>query len=259
PAAAVVMQRTDRFEAFPCADQGVVAEQVDKLKRVADLVIYCAAPLHEEERGEVAAAMLVTHGVELDRFRPAETPRAVPDDVKAIPGPRVGYVGSIDHHKFNVPLFLSVAEAMQDVSFVLVGGSSLGDDWCTLRNVHQLGRKPYEMSPSYLAAMDALILPASTNDWIAACNPIKLKEYLASGKPIVAADIPALDGWRDVISVADDANAFAHALNNAIAVPTRDRSERLASETWDAKAALILDAVKACARAKSAGCAREAA
>ncbi len=252
PSDCVVLQRTDRFEAFPGCDQAVVAAQVETLKAVADLTIYCAEPLFEEERETVNAALLVTHGVELDRYRDAANAGRIPADVARIQGPRVGYVGSIDHHKFNVPLFLSVASAMPDVSFVLVGGSSLGDDWCDLPNVHELGRKPYDQAADYLAAMDALILPSNTNDWVVACNPIKLKEYLASGRPIVATDLPALDGWRDVVRVETEPAPFVDALRAALDDPGRDLSERLAEHTWDAKAELILKELKSIASAKAA-------
>ncbi|MEL7302624.1 MAG: glycosyltransferase [Pseudomonadota bacterium] len=250
PAECIVLQRTDRFEAFPDCDQAAVKAQVDTLKAAADLTIYCAEPLYDEERETVAAALLVTHGVELDRYRAAAATRRIPVDMAAIRGPRVGYVGSIDDHKFDVGLFLGVAAAMRDVSFVLVGGSSLGDDWCELPNVHQLGRVPYDQAARYMAAMDALILPANTNDWVAACNPIKLKEYLASGRPIVAADLPALDGWRDVVAVEKEVDGFAAALRRALTQPGHDLSDRLAPHTWDAKAALILAELKVVAAAK---------
>ena len=90
----------------------------------------------------------------------------------------------------------------------MIGGCSLPDGWCALPNVHFLGRKPYDEVARYMAAMDVLIMPWNHSEWIKACNPIKLKEYLAVGRPVVTTDFPALDGWRDLVRVADGARSL---------------------------------------------------
>ncbi|HPG88920.1 MAG TPA: glycosyltransferase, partial [Hyphomicrobium sp.] len=127
--------------------------------------------------------------------------------------------------------------------FVLVGGCSLPDGWCTLPNVKLLGRKPYEIVASYMAAMDVLIMPWNDSAWIKACNPIKLKEYLAVGRPIVSKDFPALDKYRDLVRTAENARDFSAAIQAALderydPAPAR---KRLASEGWDAKAAYLAE------------------
>lgn len=125
--------------------------------------------------------------------------------------------------------------------FVLVGGSSLPEGWCDLPNVHMLGRKPYEAVAAYQAAIDVLIMPWNDSEWIKACNPIKLKEYLAVGRPIATTDFIALDRWRDLVSVADGADRFAAAIEAATGktVELDERLRRLDGESWDAKADLL--------------------
>lgn len=252
----VVMQRTDRFESFPEADPTVVARQIAHLKQRADLVVYAAAPLMQEEAGSVKRQVLITHGVEVDRFAAAgDGGGGVPSDVARIPGPRVGFIGGIDAHTFDPELFCEVARRLPDVNFVMVGGCSLEEGWCPLANVHFVGRKPYDEVADYMAAADCLIMPWNTSDWIKACNPIKLKEYLAVGRPVVTTDFDALNGWRDLVAVAKGAEAFAAAIRHAIESPADARAarERVAHETWDDKADLLAQALSELSEAELGG------
>lgn len=245
-AAAIVMQRTDRFEAFPEGDPELLARQIREIKASADLVVYAAEHLADEERGEVKRSLVVSHGVELEAFVAAgETREAEPWDVAGLPRPRVGFIGGLDAHTFDPELFAGTVRRMPDVTFVMVGGSSLPEGWCTYPNVRFLGRKPYDEVARYMAAMDALIMPWNRSEWIQACNPIKLKEYLAVGRPVITTDFAALGPWRDLVRVAGDADAFATAIRAALeapfdAVPARTR---LRGEGWDTKADAIMEAI----------------
>jgi glycosyltransferase involved in cell wall biosynthesis len=238
---ATVLQRTDRFEAFPEGDPARLGAQIRALKAQADLVVYAAPHLMAEEAGEVRRQLLVTHGVDLAAFRAAGAGGEEPADVRGVGRPRVGFIGGIDAHTFDPPLFLEVARRLPDLGFFLVGGSSLPEGWCTLPNVAHLGRKPYEEVARYMAAADVLIMPWNASEWIKACNPIKLKEYLATGRPVVTRDFAALAGWRDLVHVANDAESFAAAIRLALVArfPKAETDRRLEAETWEHKADLI--------------------
>lgn len=247
PHVAMVMQRTDRFEAFPEADPDVVCAQVRRMKKHADLAVYCNPALMAEEQTQVRRQLLITHGVDLDTFINAGNSRSPgPADVAILRRPRVGFIGGIDAHTFDPPLFTEVAEMMPNVDFALVGGCSLPEGWCPLDNVKLLGRKPYEKVAQYMAAMDVLIMPWNDSEWIQACNPIKLKEYLAVGRPVVTTDFPALGKYRDLVGVAHGAYDFASAISDAIEEPydAAHARARIASEGWDAKAAYLEDALE---------------
>lgn len=247
PHAAVVLQRTDRFEAFPEADGKIVGAQIAALKRAADLTVYCNAALMSEEKKEVSRQVLITHGVDLDKFVPAGMTRAPgPADVAILKRPRVGFIGGIDAHTFDPKLFLTVAGLLPDAQFVLVGGCSLPEGWCALPNVTLVGRKPYDSVASYMAAMDVLIMPWNTSEWIKACNPIKLKEYLAVGRPVVTRDFPALGKFRELVRVADTPQDFAGAIRSALEEPydANAASASVAREGWDAKADYLGDCLE---------------
>ncbi len=246
PHAALVLQRTDRFESFPEADPAVVGAQIKALKETADLAVYCNANLMAEEASEVRRQLLITHGVDLEMFIAAGKAKASgPGDVAVLKRPRVGFVGGIDAHTFGPQLFLGTASRMPDVEFALIGGCSLPEGWCTLPNVKLLGRKPYETVASYMAAMDVLIMPWNDSDWIQACNPIKLKEYLAVGRPVVTTDFPALGKYRDMVRVAKGSRAFAEAIRSALSEPyDAERARKMvATEGWDAKASYLGEAL----------------
>ena len=108
-----------------------------------------------------------------------------------------------------------------------------------------LGRKPYEDVAHYMAAMDVLIMPWNNSEWIQACNPIKLKEYLATGRPVVTTDFPALGRYRDLVHVANDASTFATAIRWALDEPydAEKARARVATEGWDAKADFLGEAL----------------
>ncbi|MFM1817001.1 MAG: hypothetical protein RLZ98_3696 [Pseudomonadota bacterium] len=238
----MVLQRTDRFEAYPEGDHELLSRQIAHLKARADLVVYSSDLLLDEEVGQVGRSMLVTHGVDLETFaRAGDQEETVPFDVEPIRGPRVGFIGGMDAHTFDPTLFHEVAERLHNVSFVMVGGSSLPEDWCTLRNVHFLGQKPYDEVAAYMAAMDVLIMPWNRSPWIEACNPIKLKEYLAVGRPVVSTDFKALDPWRSFIRVAGNADCFSAAIAEALDSPldTAEVRRLLVTESWEHKAAEI--------------------
>src|SRR5690606_25451344 len=113
-----------------------------------------------------------------------------------------------DEATFDPPLFGAVAKALPDVHFVLVGDCTIDADWQRLPNVSLLGRRPYEEVPAYMAACDVLIMPWNRSEWIRACNPVKLKEYLAVGRPVVSTSFAELARYEGYVEVADGPEAF---------------------------------------------------
>lgn len=239
----LVYQRTDRFEAFAGVDPKFIGTCNRTLLERADLTLYCSSLLQEEEQGRTKRAAFVDHGVDFDAFERAGMRGEPPADVAAIPRPRAGFVGGIDAHTFDPPLFLELARRMEDVSFVLVGGCSLPEGWCTLPNVHLLGRKPYEEVARYMAAADVLLMPWNDSDWVRACNPVKLKEYLAVGRPIVSTWFHELDAYGDLVRVARGSEEFERAVRAALeeAFDPEPGRARVREATWTAHARQVLD------------------
>lgn len=238
---ALVYQRTDRMEAFIGVDRCYIAGLDQQLKADADLTVFCSTALYESEQADCRRAALIDHGVHFDRFAHAGTTHDAdtePPDIRDIPTPRVGFVGGIDVHTFDRVLFDNVAAHLPDVAFLMVGACSLPEGWCTRPNVYALGQRPYESVPDYMAACDVLIMPWNRNEWIQACNPVKLKEYLATGRPVVSTPFPELAGYRDVVTEAATPEAFARAIREALARPgdPKARRARVQNHSWAQKA-----------------------
>ena len=89
-----------------------------------------------------------------------------------------------------------------------------------------------------LIGLQALIMPWNKSDWIKACNPIKLKEYLATGRPVVSTDFPALEPFRHLLRVADGPDELANAIaDSLLSDPQADLCRSaVRAESWEAKA-----------------------
>ncbi|MBL9120106.1 MAG: glycosyltransferase [Phycisphaerae bacterium] len=242
----VVYQRTDRFEDFPNVDREVIKGYDTSMKRVADCTLFCSRLLYEAEKQDCREPLFVDHGVDYDRFAAAgRDPASHPAEVRDLPRPRVGFIGGIDSHTFDPPLFEKVVDLLPECHFVMVGACSLPEEWLRDRkNVTFLGQKAYDDVPGYMAACDVLIMPWNRSDWIKACNPIKLKEYLAVGRPVISTSYDELlRTWKDYVTVADGAERFAQAIRDALAHPGDEasRRQRVERETWTAKCDQVLE------------------
>ena len=238
--AVVVYQRTDRYECYNGVDADRILHLDGWLKARADLTVFCSTALYESEAEDCRRATYADHGVDFDRFV-AVTDQ--PTDMAVLGRPRVGFIGGIDAHTFDAELFLDVARRLPEAQFALIGACSLPDGWCQLPNVSLLGQRPYETVPAYMAACDVLIMPWTRSPWIDACNPVKLKEYLAVGRPIVSTRFAELRHYDGVVRVAADADAFAGAIREALLDPgdPSRRCERVRSESWSSRVEGILE------------------
>jgi glycosyltransferase involved in cell wall biosynthesis len=241
----LVYQRTDRYEDYPHVDRRAIARDDRLLRRNADLTLYSNRALYEAERSLCRHAAYVEHGVDYDRFVQAARDRQTPSELRTLPRPVAGFFGAIDAHKFNLPLITEVARRCPEISFVFVGEPSI--DCSELRgldNVTMIPRRDYEQIPHYGAAFDVCLMPFNQNDWVSAMNPIKLKEYLALGKPVVSTPIGELSQFENLIRVAPTAEPFASAIRRAVREDSAElvdaRRERVRKHSWAAKAEEVM-------------------
>lgn len=247
PHVGLVYQRTDCFEEFPGVNQQHIRACDAKLKARADLTLFCSRLLYDGEKAQCTAAAYVDHGVDFDRFADAGDRREEPSDIAHLPHPRIGFIGGIDSHTFDPTLFCETAKGIPDCSFILVGACSLPHGWCNLPNVHLLGQKPYESVAAYMAACDVLIMPWNRNEWIRACNPVKLKEYLSVGRPVVSTPFAEIEQYRSCVTVAEDSARFIDGIRRAsqIAPPVEQLRARVRQETWESRIARVYQELQA--------------
>lgn len=249
--AALIYQRTDRYEEYPNVDAAAISAYDRRLKENADLTVYVNETLFEAERTQCQRSMYLDHGVDYELFASAHRIPDNPAELRHIPRPIVGFFGGIDNHTSDLGFLLEVVRRLPDLSFVFVGRASA--DIAALQacpNVHFLSQKPYEQIPQYGKCFDVAIMAWHRNRWIEACNPIKLKEYLALGKPVVSTPFSELRKYSDIVYAAETPETFAQAIQRALREDSADQVERrrrrVAASTWQAKADTVLLEVTQC-------------
>jgi glycosyltransferase involved in cell wall biosynthesis len=194
----------------------------------ADAVIVHSPRLAERKGGINRRTFIVPNGVDYDLHARRREP---PADTRAIPRPRIGYIGVVKR-QLDIELVCRLAERNGEWSFVLVGPlgnlSGVEDDFETLTrlpNVHLLGYREPEALPAYEQSFDVCIMPYKVNHYTDCIYPLKLHEYLASGKPIVASDIRTLRDFSHVISLASGVDGWTAAIRSSLTEEARsDRS-----------------------------------
>jgi len=160
----------------------------------------------------------------------------IPDDLAAIPNPRLGFVGAISNYKLDVPMLVCLARNHPEWSLVLIGPVGEGDpstdvtSLLQLKNVHLLGTRSYGELPDYLRGFDVGLLPLRLNAYTQSMFPMKFFEYLAAGLPVVSSAIDALQPFADVAFLCDTtATAFASAIAAALKKEGPTIQKRLAA------------------------------
>jgi len=236
----LIYERTDLFEEMPGINKEYIISLDRELATSADLVLYVNKSLWKEGLQNNKNSILIGHGVDFDRFAKAEESDYVPDDIAELPKPVIGFFGDITEDVCDFSLLEYTAKTLTDVSLVLVGPiSSNVTPLKRYKNLYFLGQKPYEEIPHYGKMFDVAIMPWKKNRWIEFCNPVKVKEYLALGKPIVSIDYPELKPYHDIVYPASSYDEFIMAIRIALKEdnPTlkRCRQKRVQNETWDSK------------------------
>jgi glycosyltransferase involved in cell wall biosynthesis len=247
PAAAVIAGAFDEdLLIYHCVDEnsafsGVSAQSIAELEsqllRKADLVIVTSERLYHSKAKITPRTLLVRHGVDFDHFRRALDPRTkVPDDLARLPRPVIGFFGLIADW-VDVDLMAHVARQFPQASLVVIGKATA--DTAALKrvpNVHLLGRKPYEQLPAYCKGFDVALMPFRINELTLNSNPLKVREYLAAGLPVVSTPIPEVQVLGQC-RIAAGPDAFVREVRAALEDPgpRRERSEAIRCESWEAR------------------------
>ncbi|EPZ44678.1 glycosyltransferase [Alicyclobacillus acidoterrestris] len=185
---------------------------------------------------------LVPNAVELDHFRTAAsaTPHPELSDIK---GPRVGFIGGIGAW-LDFDFLHQLATSRSDVQFVFIGPVEADVSKIrSLPNVHFLGRKPYTALPQFLAGFDACLYPFANSKLTESVNPVKVYEYLAADKEVIATPTRELNKFSQHVWLTPDATAAENALAAILSGEKRstmaEREPFLREQTWSARATQI--------------------
>ena len=208
----------DLSSSSPAARRIVPSEQ--RLFREADLVFVTSEALRKRAAQFSSRVHLFPFGVSFERFDQVRTGQEpAPSDLETLTRPIVGYVGGL-HQWVDQELVAATAARLPDVSFALIG--PVQTDVSALErcpNVTLFGQRPHPELPRYVKHFDVGIVPYRLTDYTVNVYPTKLNEYLVMGIPVVATDLPEIRRFNadhgDIVSVANDVEAFASAVQGA--------------------------------------------
>lgn len=248
----------DRWESFSGYDQAAMKEADEGCIRLADRVITTSLFLQDRAVKINSRSILVPHGVDIEHFRRAlgtgTRPADIPDG-----RPVIGFVGLIGEW-VDQDLLAGIARTCPEALVVLTGRADVGVDALRAeKNIIMTGQRPYSAIPGYMACFTVGIIPFKINDLTRAVNPLKLREMLAAGCPVVSTALPEVAALqtglsadaagRQPVSIAGNAGEFCDMVRKWTAGPASgaDRariSDLMKNETWSSRVDRILEFIQ---------------
>jgi glycosyltransferase involved in cell wall biosynthesis len=230
----------DEYTAFTGVSDGLRKIEEDLFRR-SDLVIVSAEKLYGSKKRFNPNTHIIRHGTDWKHFRTAvDSDLTLPADIADLPRPIIGFHGLLADW-IDYDLLKKVAVRFTNGSVVLIGKTAVDAELKIktidgIPNIHLLGRKPYADLPAYCKAFDVALNPFVVNELTLAANPLKVREYLAAGLPVVSTDIPEVRILADCLVGTDHADFIAK-VEAAIAdpKPPEQVSDAIRHESWDAK------------------------
>lgn len=176
----------------------------------------------------------------------------IPTDIIEIPRPLIGVTGSIEKSKIDLDLLEYLCRRHPEWSVIMVGQMdkfvSRRIQKLNLTNLYALGRKNYEKLSAYINSFDVCIIPHVNNESIFHSSPMRLFEYLPSGKPIVTVALPFVSGFEEVVRVGRTYGEFEEqitlALRESDPVLIEKRKSITLNHSWDARARKVLEIIR---------------
>jgi len=250
----VVYDILDDLEIFDADEVGMPEERRVRyhhslLMESADVVI-ASAPLlvqrHSHERPDI---ILVENGVDITSF---SNPGPVPPLLAELPRPVVGYHGMVARW-FDFALVAELAKALPNTTIAIVGpvdprSRADAQDLGAIDNVHFLGPMDSELMPAVVNGFDVGLIPFVVDDMTRAVSPLKMYEYLAGGRPVVATALPVCE--EHPLVATGTADRFPHLVADALAASSDTESieaRQLAAQSadWDARIRPLLERLRA--------------
>ena len=251
--AAVVYQVSDKYDANTmdhATDPALIRRLHEHAIDAADLVFYSGRKLFNEATRGCERSYLLEQGVDYDHWRRVgEGTVTVAPEVANIPHPRLGYFGAIEPWLVDQELIKRAARERPEWQWIFIGNKSRGLEIEDLPNTHFLPPVPYAELPRYAAGFDVCVLPWETEQSFTSYgSAIKVREYLATGKPVVIAPLPEYESMSDVLRIARSRDEFFRLVEEALSESGPElkakRQAAVASGTWDARAEYVSDLIE---------------
>jgi glycosyltransferase involved in cell wall biosynthesis len=241
----VVYQVSDKYDANTmdhATDPALITRLHERAIDAADLIFYSGRKLFIEATRGWERSHLLEQGVDYEHWRRVgEGTTDLPPEIAKIPQPRLGYFGAIEPWLVDQELIKRAAHERPEWQWVFIGNKSRGLEIEDLPNTHFLPPVAYADLPAYAAGFDVCVLPWETEQSFTSYgSAIKVREYLATGKPVVISPLPEYEPMRDVLRIARTRDDFLRLVEEALhdndPAAAAARQAAVASGTWDARA-----------------------
>jgi len=216
----------------------------------ADLIFYSSRKLLAEATRGLEKSHLLEQAVDFEHWsRVNRSGISTAKEVEQIPGPRIGYFGAIEPWLIDQELIKLAARVRPEWNWIFIGNKSRGLEIESLPNVHFLPPVQYEELPHYAAGFDVCVLPWNTDvPFTSYGSAIKVREYLASGKPTVISPLPEYESMSDVLRIARNRDQFLELVDDALheqdSELARSRQDAVRNGTWDARAEWVSELIE---------------
>jgi glycosyltransferase involved in cell wall biosynthesis len=232
----------DDFTQWPGFEHDLVCEMDKQMVTKASMLVATSQKLYQRLVLSGKPTYLLTHGVDIEMF--IKVPDQEHNCLNKIPKPRAGYFGLIDERS-DQDLILAVASKMKDFSFVMTG-AIVANVAClkACLNIYFTGPVAYEELPALIKGLDVLFIPYVVSDFTDSISPLKLKEYLVTGKPVITTPLAEAFLYEKHITIAATVEDWLAALKSAMmidfAINKETTLESINNESWEGKAELFL-------------------
>lgn len=230
--AALVYYCGDDFSSLAGVDHKIVCKHEQKLVEKANLIIAASDKL--AAKFPIEKTKTLPHGVDYPLFAtPTYRARDLIDDGRPI----AGFYGSVSHW-LDLNLLAKTVARLPNWNFVFIGKIVVDVSILnSYENVTFLGERRHDQLPSYVQHWTASLLPFIDNSQIQNCNPLKLREYIAAGRPVISTPFPALRPYQDFVSTVNNVDEMVDALTNSLTKVTNCRQQlSVINQTWSSQA-----------------------
>jgi len=241
----------DEWSAFTFLNSQLMEQMEHSLIRQSHVVITTAEKLYASKRHLNPNTHLISHGVDSEHFAQTQSASTeVAAELHGLPKPVIGFWGLIGEW-IDLDLIRLVAQRHPEWSIALIGKADVS---CAafqgMPNIHLIGPRSYKALPGFAKGFTAAILPFKVNRLTENVNPIKLREYLAAGLPVVSTALPEVKQYEKVIAIAHSPDEFVTYLEAAVLdtseSATNKRREAISQDSWEARVEHMSRLVEEC-------------
>lgn len=255
----VIYHVSDKYDANTmdhATDPAFIRSLHERAIDAADLIFYSSRKLLSEATRGLERSHLLEQAVDFDHWsKISGGGLRIAAEVEKIPRPRMGYFGAIEPWLVDQELIKQAARERSDWNWIFIGNKSRGLEIESLPNVHFLPPVSYQDLPNYAAGFDVCVLPWSTDvPFTSYGSAIKVREYLASGKPVVIAPLPEYESMNKVLRIGRSRDQFLELVDEALreegAAQAEIRQDSVRDGTWDARAEWVSELIESALKEK---------